>query len=139
LDLPACEVIVPSGHIERVQIDYPADSVFWHLKEVLRELRCEISREDVTVRALTAEQTSTRGWFWGLLLLPFGLIRQPHSIAIAARVDAAGDSQSFLTIEVRQLYGQPAIVGSYRQPAAAILEALAGRLRSTPPRQDARG
>ena len=130
---------MPSGHIERVQIDYPADSVFWHLKEVLRELRCEISREDVTVRALTAEQTSSRGWFWGLLLLPFGLIRQPHSITIAARVDAAGDSQSFLTIEVRQLYGQPAIVGSYRQPATAILEALAGRLRSTPPRQDARG
>ena len=82
-----------------------------------------ITRQDDRFRAVIAEHTQTRAWGWSLLALPLGLISQPLSLAIAARVDPLTEHRSLLTIEVRQLYDQPYMVEANRKPAIAIVTA----------------
>jgi hypothetical protein len=116
-------------HFRELRIARPADRTFAELAATLAEAGFEIDTRDEKAGVLIAGRTSRRGWLIGLLVvLTLGLIGQPDSVRVTARVDEDGDEKSILAIEARQLYGWPGRSGHYPQIVSGILAALLRRL-----------
>jgi hypothetical protein len=116
-------------HFREVRIARPAARTFAELSSTLAEAGFEIATRDEKARVLIVDRTSRRGWFLGLLVvLTLGLIGQPDSVRVTARVDEDGEEQSIVAIEARQLYGWPGREGHYPHIVSGILAGLLRRL-----------
>lgn len=91
-----------------VTISSSADSTFAALVALLEIERFQLQDVDRSNRVIRAESANSRGWIFSLLvILTLGLVGQPKSVTVTARVDEAG-ADALLSIEMRQLYGWPA-------------------------------
>jgi hypothetical protein len=116
-------------HYREVRIPRPAALTLTELATTLEEQKFEINTRDEQAYVLIADRTTTRSWPWWLLIgVVLGLVGQPDSVRVTARVDDASEGSSILAIEAKQLYGWPAPYRHYPQVISNILVALSRRL-----------
>jgi hypothetical protein len=82
-------------HYREVTIPRPAALTFTTLASALEQQKFEIDTRDESARVFIADRTTGRAWpLWLLAAVTLGLVGQPDSVRVTARVDEAEEDSS---------------------------------------------